>query len=122
MNSSFSLRVKGTPLRNRLSNPNNTAEAVVSRSNIKKKKKQMDEAILWCQENNVRGHSAVKSELFPLIKNERTINKRFDGKIINGSEKAYCSVLLPEEEDTLAQYVINKNAAIREYLKLNSQN
>ena len=109
MSAKFSLRIKGTPPMHRLSNPNNKAEAAVARSNIKKKRKQLDDAILWCQENNVRGHSAVKSGLFLLVKNERTVNKRLDGKILNGTEKAYCSVLLPEEEETLVQYVINKN-------------
>ena len=78
MSAKFSLRIKGTPPMHRLSNPNNKAEAAVARSNIKKKRKQLDDAILWCQENNVRGHSAVKSGLFPLVKNERTVNKRLD--------------------------------------------
>ena len=46
---------------------------------------------------------------FPLVKNRRTINKQLDGKIITGQEKNYCSILLPDEKDTIVQYVLNKN-------------
>ncbi len=64
---------------------------------------------IWCKENKVRGYSVIKSGLFPLVKNRRTIDKRLDGKIITGQEKNYCSILLPDEEDTIVQYVLNKN-------------
>ena len=50
--------------------------------------------------NNVRGYSAIKSGLFPLVKNRRTIDKRLDGVIVTGTEKEYCSILTSEEEDS----------------------
>jgi hypothetical protein len=70
---------------------------------------------IWGKENKVRGYSAIKSGLFPLVKNRRTIDKRLDGKIITGQEKNYCSILLPDEEDTIVQYVLNKNCFYTRY-------
>lgn len=103
---------KKTPTKDgrRLSCPNNQAEAKVARNKISRKESQLNEAVRWCKENKVRGYSAIKSGLFPLIKNRRTIDKRLDGKIITGHEKNYCSILLPDDEEaSLVRYVINKN-------------
>ena len=102
---------KKTPTKDgsRLSCPNNKAEAQVARKKISNKEIQLNEAVIWCKQNKVRAYSAIKSGLFPLIKNRRTIYKRLGGKVITGQEKNYCSILLPDEEATLVQYVINKN-------------
>ena len=77
MNSSKkNLRIKPvTPRSHQISNLNNKAEAAVARSNTKKKEQQLTKAVSWCKEHNVRGYSVIKFGLFPLIKNERTINK-----------------------------------------------
>ena len=114
LNGKFTLRVKPqTPstsgsLKRRLSNPNNAAEAKVARKRIRTREQQLVEAVEWCREHNCRGYSAVKSKLFPLVKDRRTIDKRLDGKIITGQEKNYCSILLPSEEEFLVEYVKNK--------------
>ena len=81
----------------------------VQTTKLKHKLQELNEAVIWCKDNKLRGYSAIKSGLFPLIKNRRTIDKRLDGKIITGHEKNYCSILLPDEETTLVQYVINRN-------------
>ena len=106
---------KKTPAKDgsRLSCPNNQAEARVARKKISSKESQLNEAVIWCKQNKARGYPAIKSGLFPFIKNRRTIDKRLDGKIITGQEKNYCSILLPDEEATLVQYVINKNRYAR---------
>ena len=95
----FLLQIK-TPSsseRCRLSNPNNKAEAQVARKSISRKEEQLDNAVAWCRKHNVRGYSAVKCGLFPLVKNTRTIDTWLDGKIITGQDAV--------------QYVINKNRA-----------
>ena len=89
----FSIRIKthSSSGSGRLSNPNNKAEAQVARKKILRKEEQLNNAVAWCREHNVRGYSAIKSGLFPLVKNTRTIDKHLDGKIITGQEKNYCS-------------------------------
>ena len=98
----FTLRLKAVSRigGGRLSNPNNNAEAAVCRKKIISKDSQLKEAVAWCREINVRGHTPIQSGLFPLIKSRKTINKRLDGKVITDQEKKYCSILLPEEEDS----------------------
>jgi hypothetical protein len=54
--------------------PNTRAEARVSRSNIKKKEAQLHAAVQWCREYNARGHAALKTGLFNLIKSRSTID------------------------------------------------
>jgi len=74
----YVMRVKPqTPssLKRRLSNPNNAAEAKVARKKINNREDQLNDAVKWCKEHNCRGYSAVKSKLFPLIKDRRTIDK-----------------------------------------------
>ena len=93
----------------RLSCPNNQAEARVARKKISSEETQLIQVVIWCKQNKARGYSAIKSGFFPFIKNRRTIDKRLDGKIITDQEKKYCSILLPDEEATLVQYIINKN-------------
>jgi len=60
------------------------------------KNKQLESAVQWCRENNVRGHAAIKTGQFSLIKDRETINRRLDGKIINGFERQ-CAILMEEE-------------------------
>ena len=57
----FSLRIKGTPKMHQLNNRNNKAEAAVSRKCKTKKHGQSDNAIAWCKQNNLDGHSTVSS-------------------------------------------------------------
>ena len=47
---------------------------------------EVDGAVAWCQENGKRGY-ALKSGLFPLIKDRETIIKRLDGKVVTLGEK-----------------------------------
>ena len=41
----------------------------------------MTKAVEWCIENNARGHAAIKTGLFNLIKDRGTIDRRLDGKV-----------------------------------------
>ena len=114
----FSLRLK-TPAPSNPATPSpkapawqkrkNMAYATVNRDNINQKNKQMEEALRWCEENNKRGWAALKTGLFTLIKDARSINDRLDGKIQHGAEREYCSVLTSKEEESLVRHVKNKN-------------
>ena len=74
-------------------------------------KLQIDEAIEWCSLNNKRGHAALSTGRFPLIKDRKTIDRRLDGEVVNGAEREYCRILLGEEEEQLVRHVKNKNRA-----------
>ena len=76
---------------------------------ILKREKQLEAAVKWCREHGKRGFSAISSGMFPLVKSEKTINKRLDGKIKTGREKEYCSILTADEESDLVRHLGNKN-------------
>ena len=78
----------------------------------KKKSKQLEEAVEWCQVNKKYGWAAINSGKFPLIKDLQTINKQLDGVIETGKEKEYCSIFPKEEEESLVCYIKNKNRVI----------
>ncbi|CAB3982875.1 Hypothetical predicted protein [Paramuricea clavata] len=90
--------------------PNTRAEARVARSNIKKKEAQLHAAVQWCRENNARGHAALKTGLFNLIKSRST---SLDGKIVTGCEKQYCCILTHLEEESVVRFVKNKNRCLQ---------
>ena len=69
--------------------PTSIPKSKILKDQQKLREKQLLNAVLYCQQNNCRGYTAVKSGLFPLIKDCRTINKRLDGGSI-GDEKEYC--------------------------------
>ena len=94
-------------------NPSSKAEAIVARKATEAKNEQLTRAVTWCKEHNVRGYTAIKSGLFPLIKDRQTINSRLDGKIVNGREREYCSILTEDEEQSIVAYVKNKNRALQ---------
>ena len=80
----------------------------------RKKQAQLEEAVLYCTENNCKGYAALSTGRFPLIKDPRTINRRIEDKenqrkIKTGDEKAYCRLLTKKEEESLVKYLINKN-------------
>ena len=89
------------------SNPLTKADAVVARKR-NAKAEQLKEAVAWCVENGKRGYAALQTGQFPLIKDHETINKRLDGKIVTDEERAYCTILTSEEENSIAQIVKNK--------------
>ena len=52
INKHFSLRMKFSTKKGRMSNSNNNAEAIVCRSAIMKRESQLREAVAWCREHN----------------------------------------------------------------------
>ena len=119
----FRLRILAkVPNSRRSSCHKNNAEAKVARKKITEKEQQLKEAVEWSNEHNVRGYSAIKSGLFPLVKNRRTIDKRLDGVIVTGNEKEYCSILTSEEEDYIVTFVKNKNRSYQGINKIDLTN
>ena len=94
-------------------NPSSKAEAIIARKATNAKNEQLAKAMDWCRERKVRGHTAIKSGLFPLIKDRETINRRLDGKVSNGRERQYCSILTEDEEMSIVAYIKNKNRALQ---------
>ena len=89
--------------------PNSKTSSKVMRKVNEQRDDELTCAIQWCWENNCRGSAAIKSGLFQLIKDPRTINKYLDGEIKIGHTKEYCSILNVDEEDQIVRYVKNKN-------------
>ena len=50
------------------------AEAVMRRKYTDTKNRQIEEAVKYCIENNVRGYKALKTALFLLVKDRKTIH------------------------------------------------
>ena len=102
----FELKVK-----NRVSvsgKPNSKAEAVVKRKEIEQKELQIANAVSWCRANNKRGHAALKTGMFPLIKDRGTIDRWLDGQHQN-HKKEHLRILTPEEESSIVEFIKNKN-------------
>ena len=111
MRPKFNLRVNASHRNIRV--PNNKAEATILRRNTNNKELQLQEAVEWCLQYNARGYKALKTGMFPLIKDRETINRRLDGTIVTGLEKQYCSILTVAEEDSIVSFVKNKNRALQ---------
>lgn len=89
------------------------AKAEVNRKNYNKKLKQIEDAVKYCKENNCKGKSALKTGLFPLIKDHKTISQRLNGEVIHGEEKTAQSILTVQEENLLVQFAKNKCRAMK---------
>ena len=89
------------------------AKAVIQRNILDQKTEQIVAAVEYCKVNNCRGKKALSTGLFPLIKDHKTITRRLDGEVISGHEKDHVSILLPEEEEVLVAYALNKSRAMQ---------
>ena len=95
----------------RWSHYSSRAAFAVHSKDVDEKNNQLAGAMEWCRENHKRGWSAIKTGLFPLLRDARAINNRLDGKVMHQKEREYCQVLTDKEEKTLVRYVKNKNRA-----------
>ncbi|XP_065679117.1 uncharacterized protein LOC136093875 [Hydra vulgaris] len=98
---------------NKSRNLSTKADAIVARKHTNDKNKQLEAAINWCKKFNGRGQAALKTGLFPLIKDRETINRRLDGKVINGKERDYCTILTDDEEASIVRFIKNKNRCLQ---------
>ena len=73
------------------------------------KNDDISDAVQWCEENNKHGYAALKTGLFPSIKDARTINAYLDGKREVGAQNRYQNIMTKNEEDIFVRYLANKN-------------
>ena len=99
---SWSLRVK----------PTSKEKVQILKEHRSLKDDQLRKAIQFCHDNNCHGWKAVMSGQFPLIKDERTVNKRLDGLLGVGDEKEHCQVLTNLEEKTIVAHIQNRNRSL----------
>ena len=98
----FQLRVR-RPL-SVFGKPNSKAEPIVQRKEINQKALRIDEAVAWCKEHKKRGHAALQTGMFPLIKDRGTIDCRLDGKTVN-AKKEHLQILTPDEERSIVESI-----------------
>jgi len=77
------------------------------------KQQQINEALIYCNENKCREWKALNTGRFPLIKYPKTNHRRLDGVVINEKEREYCSVLTIDEENQIVDHLKNKNRALQ---------
>ena len=77
------------------------------------KKKQLEEAVKFCQENDCRGRVALGTGRLPPIKDWETINRRLDWKVKNGREHDYCAILSETEEQSIVSFIKNKDRCMQ---------
>ena len=92
--------------------PNSKAEAIVQRKHINQKASQIEEAVNWCRENNKRGHSALQTGMFPLIKDRGTIDRRLDGKNVS-NKKDHLRILTQRRKGALLSLLRTKTDVIK---------
>ena len=83
----------------------------VYQERVDRRKEQLDQAVLYCKDNDCRGWKALKTGLFPLVKSPYTVNRYLDGELSTLTVNEYCSLITAEEEDLLVTYLLNRNRA-----------
>ena len=109
---SFNLRVKLQPL----SSSSKTRHGSLHNDRVASKhsddkKKELEQAVQFCKQNNCKGYKALQSLDLVRIKDPRTIYKHLAGTIVTGEEKEYAKILTATEETSLVKYLINRNRA-----------
>ena len=59
--------------------PTSRKHSSIIQANIRQRNIELQNAVRFCQENNVRGYAAIAAGICPSIKDGRTINNRLDG-------------------------------------------
>ena len=78
------------------------------------KEEELSRAVKYCQDKDVRDYSAVKTGLFPSIKDARTINKQLDEPTSpTKSKRSDCKILSNMEEQALVLFLKNKSCSMQ---------
>ena len=94
--------------------PCTKAKAKVVKALRVAKAEELSRAVKYCQDKNVHGYSAVKTGLFPSIKDARTINKQLDEpKSTTKSKRSDCKILSDMEEQALVRFLKNKSCSVQ---------
>ena len=82
----FDLRIKVKPSSRLKRKPETKAVDAVYRKDIKAKKSIKKKKVKQYKENNKQGQPALKTGMFPLIKDNGTIDRKLGGKLTNGKK------------------------------------
>ena len=105
----FDLKVQYTKAEAPWKARKNLTTCLLTRQKGEVRRRELDEAVKWCQENEKRGWSALKTGQFPSLRDARAINNRLDGLVVSGSEREYCSIMTSSKEQQLVTFIKNKN-------------
>lgn len=73
----------------------------------------MQKAVAYCKEHNVRGGFVIRNGICKLIKDKRSINKRLDGLSKLRKTREDSRILTVNEEEALVRHLKNKNRAMQ---------
>ncbi|KAK3269648.1 hypothetical protein CYMTET_21918 [Cymbomonas tetramitiformis] len=89
----------------RLTKAEQKTAAKTSRSRLK----QHELALEWCHANKKGARAACATGLWPPLVTRNSLDKRLQGRVSNGMENAARMILTPEDEKSIAKYLILKN-------------
>ena len=72
------------------------------------KKKEIEEAVAYCRENNCKGYKVISDLNLQHCKDPRTINAHLENDFQAGKNRM---ILTDQEERSLVRYLVNKNRA-----------
>ena len=108
MKPKFNLHLR-TAHRQGKAKPRNQAEATIKYVMEQDREEKMSDSVQSCKFYWKHGYLALLTRKFLLIKSKTMIKKWFDRKVVGGDEKQHLRILIPDEEQIIAQYVRNKN-------------
>lgn len=78
---------------------------------LKMKKQQLQDAVKYCRDHACRGGLALKTGLFPRVKDKRTVNRILDGAQID--DKRHLRIMTTQEELLVVDFIKNSNRALQ---------
>ena len=114
MKPKFNLRLR-TAHRQGKAKPRNQAEATIKYVIEQDRGEKMSDSVEWSKFYWKHGYLALLTRKFMLIKSKTMVKKWFDRKVVVGDEKQHLRMLIPDEEQIIAQYTRNKNCV---YLRI----
>ena len=103
-------------LRIKLKHHRSAADDKIFQRQEQMRQEQLKAAVQYCNDKGCKGYAAIKTGLFPMIMDARTINRRLsctplNKRIVPGSEKQHLRLLTTQEEEMLVQHMKNRNRA-----------
>ena len=93
--------------------PYTKASAQIVRKGQKTRERELQDAVDYCRENNVRGWSAINAGICPSIKDCRTINKQLDNEGPLLPRRQDWRIMTHVEEDSFVRFLMNKNRCLQ---------
>ena len=97
-----------TPTPKKQKRHNSLHQEKENRKKMDAKKKEIEEAVAYCRENNCKGYKAISDLNLQYCKDPRTINAHLEKDFQAGKNRM---ILTDQEEKSLVRYLVNKNRA-----------